>query len=164
MRAFRSHGMNSSDPLADATRELAKAKITFGRLLAAREPANQPQLNRRGVHGKVVARSGARGSGRLQISNQSDGDVVVAAMAGETSKPIAAIYVRGNASATLSGIRGQYSVYFKSGTDWDAERGTFTRSCDYYKYLRSFDANSTWQIKITSSITSAPGTSQTSPF
>lgn len=162
--AFRSYGTNGSNPLAHATSELAKSKISFGRLLAKVEPANPPLLTRRGVNAKVIQRSGPRGSGRLRIDNESPGDLVVAAMADDPRRPLASIYVRSSSSATLSGIRGQYTVYFKSGTDWDAKRGTFTRSCDYYRYLRSFDDRSTSQITIAATIAGGPGTSRTSPF
>ncbi|HET6295164.1 MAG TPA: hypothetical protein VFG33_17395 [Kribbella sp.] len=59
------------------------------------------------------------------------------------------IHVRAHSKATLSGIGGKYySVYFKSGTDWDAARRGFTESCSYEQFLQLFDPRSNWQISL----------------
>ncbi|TWD80841.1 hypothetical protein FB561_1936 [Kribbella amoyensis] len=109
------------------TEDLAKVKISFGKTMMPAGPADPPRRDRRGVNGKVLQRSGPRGSGVLQITNDDDSDVVIAAVAGDPKRPLASIYVRGDSKATLSGIRGTYSVYVKSGSDWDSRRGLLQR-------------------------------------
>jgi len=133
-----------------AGQSLATAKVSFGKTLSGIAAPSSPRLpNRRGVNGKVVQRSGVGGSGRLQITNGDTGDVVVSVVLKDPKKPQASIYVRANSKATLSGIGGSaYSVYFKSGTDWDAARRGFTESCSYEQVLQVFDPGSNWRISL----------------
>jgi hypothetical protein len=132
------------------TEDLAKkAKISFGQAMMPASPERPETLDRRGVNGKVFQRSGPRGSGRLRITNDDDSDVVVAvATGGNPRKPQASIYVRANSSATLTGIRGTYSVYFKTGSDWDAARRSFTENCSYESFQQFFDQRSDWRINL----------------
>ena len=136
--------------LTMAGESLARAKISFGKTLTAVATPSAPRSpNRRGVNGKVVQRSGAGGSGRLQITNGDTGDVLVSVVLKDPKKPQASIYVRANSKATLTGIGGStYRVYFKSGTDWDAARRGFTESCSYEHFLQFFDPRSNWQISL----------------
>jgi hypothetical protein len=136
--------------LSELTKDLAaKAKISFGKAMMPDDPERPKTADRRGVNGKVIQRSGRRGTGRLQITNDDDSDVVVAVVTGgDPKKPQASIYVRANSKATLTGIRGIYSVYFKNGTDWDARRRNFTDNCNYESFLKLFDQRSDWRISL----------------
>lgn len=137
-----------SASLENAVKDLAKAKITFGKNLLPAPPADPPNQNRQGVNGQVLQRSGPRGNGRLQITNDSDSDAVVVVSTAGPKKPQASIYVRSGAKATLTGIRGTYSVYVKTGRDWDASRRQCTGSCHYESFLQFFDQRSNWKISL----------------
>jgi hypothetical protein len=89
---------------------------------------------------------------------------VIAAVAGDPATPLASIYVQANSSATLSGIRGDYQVYFKSGTDWDGQARTFTRDCRFQKFDDPFGGGSNWEISITPSPVGNASSSDTDPF
>jgi hypothetical protein len=105
--------------------------------------------NRRAPNGQVLQRDGKRGSGLLRITNGSDEDAVVAVVSGGDAKhPQASIYVRAGSSARLTGLSGTYSVYFKSGYDWDAKQGGFTRGCEYESFLELFTPDSNWKIDL----------------
>ena len=126
--------------------DLAKAKLTFGKNVMP-APPDRPVRNHQEVNGKVIQRAGAAGSGRLQITNDDvyyDAVVVVSTTGPKT--PQASIYVRSGSKATLSGIRGTYRVYIKTGTDWDAAHRGFTDGCSYKSFLDSFDSRSVWKI------------------
>ncbi|GAB3815124.1 hypothetical protein GCM10028799_15980 [Kribbella italica] len=139
--------VNSSSMVA-AAKGLAAAKITFGKSLRVSEPVRPATPDRRAANGAVVQRSGPRGSGRLRITNGTTSDVVVAVVQGDPRKPQASIYVRSDERATLTGIRGAYSVYFKSGTDWDSGRRGFTDLCAYERFDQRFAAESSWQVSL----------------
>jgi hypothetical protein len=134
--------------LEPATKGLAQLKLNFGKQLMPPSPERPVGLDRRGVNGKVVQRSGPRGPGRLQIVNDDIWDVAVSVVTGDPKKPQATIYVRANSKATLRGIRGSYSVYFKSGMDWDAARRGFTDRCSFEQFLQFFDDRSNWKISL----------------
>jgi hypothetical protein len=129
--------------------EFTKAGLSFGRQLLPPEPADPPMRNRRAPNGKVLQRDGKRGSGLLRITNGSEQDTVVAVVSGGDPKhPQASIYVRAGSSARLTGLSGTYSVYFKSGYDWDAKQGGFTRGCEYESFLELFTPDSNWKIDL----------------
>ncbi|WP_433013537.1 hypothetical protein [Kribbella sp. CA-294648] len=132
----------------NAVKDLAKVKISFGKNLFPAPPPDPPNQNRRGVNGQVLQRSGPRGNGRLQITNDSDSDAVVVVSTAGPKKPQASIYVRSGSQATLTGIRGTYSVYVKTGMDWDAARRQFTGACNYESFLQFFDQRSNWKISL----------------
>lgn len=126
-----------------------KAGLSFGKVLMPPEPADPPMRNRRGTNGKVLERNGKRGPGQLRISNGSEEDAVVAVVSGgDAEHPRASIYVRAGSSATLTGLSGTYSVYFKTGYDWDAKLGGFTRGCEYESFLELFTPESNWKIDL----------------
>jgi hypothetical protein len=126
-----------------------KAGLSFGKHLLPPEPADPPMRNRRGTNGQVLERNGKRGPGQLRISNGSEEDAVVAVVSGgDLEHPQASIYVRSGSSARLTGLSGAYSVYFKTGYDWDAELGGFTRGCEYESFLEIFTPDSNWKIDL----------------
>jgi hypothetical protein len=155
--------------LTSAVRGLNAASFSgAGLTLDARFVFDQPQppavQNRRAENGAVVQRTGKRGPGRLDIRNGGSSDAVIAAVAGDPATPLASIYVQANSSATLSGIRGDYEVYFKSGTDWDGPARTFTRDCRFQKFDDLFNGGSNWEISITPSPIGNASSSETDPF
>jgi hypothetical protein len=117
----------------------------------------------RGENGQVIQRSGSRGPGTLKISNAGE-DVVIVVTNSSPRKPQASIYVRANKSATLNGIRGDYWVYFKSGTNWDAANRRFTENCSYQKYDDRFDGSYNWTISLARTPLGNASTSETEEF
>jgi hypothetical protein len=132
----------------DAVKQLAAAKITFGNNLLPAQPVAPAPRDRHGENGKVVQRSGPRGSGRLQITNNDYADYLVVVSTSGPKTPEASIYVRANSKATLTGLRGNYSVYLKSGQDWDTKRRSFTDGCEYQSFLQIFDQQHNWKISL----------------
>jgi hypothetical protein len=140
------------------------AGLTFTGRLTFDQPQPPAEQNRRADNGTVVQRSGSRGQGQLVVENGGASDAVIAAVAGDPANPLASIYVQANSTATLTGIRGDYEVYFKSGTDWDEQALKFTRDCQFQKFDDLFDSGSDWEISITPSVGGNASTSGTGPF
>jgi hypothetical protein len=147
-----------------STAAFTGAGLSFGPKLTFDQPQPPGEQNRRADNGAVVQRAGKRGPGQLVISNGGGSDAVIAAVAGDPANPLASIYVQANSSATLTGIRGDYEIYFKSGTDWDGQARIFTRDCRFQKFDDRFDANSDWQISITPSVGGNASSSDVDPF
>lgn len=103
---------------------------------------------RRAANGDVVVRNGGRGPGTLDINNGTAGDIAVSVVSGDPSNPQVMVYVQGSSNASVSGISGDYEVYFKSGTDWDSGRNGFTRDCSYEKFDDLFTGDSDWSIDL----------------
>jgi hypothetical protein len=103
---------------------------------------------RRAGNGEVVVRNGGQGPGTLDITNGSAGDVAVSVVSGDPSNPQVMVYVQGSSNASVSGISGDYEVYFKSGADWDSGRNGFTRDCSYEKFDDLFTGDSDWSIDL----------------
>lgn len=142
---------------------LADLHLTFGALMFPPEPVAPPVSSRRARNGEVVQRAGPRGRGRLVIKNGTGADVAVSAVTGDPSAPQATIYVHGGANATLTGLSGKYSVYFKSGADWDAGRRGFTRDCSFEKFDEPFDDRA-WEIQLEKTIGGNARSSTVPPF
>ncbi|GAA1953676.1 hypothetical protein [Amycolatopsis minnesotensis] len=129
--------------------KFAKAGLKYGEQLLPPEPADVPAAaERRARNGEIVQRGGPKGRGRLQITNGAESDAVIAAANGDPKNPQASIYVRAGSSATLTGLSGNYSVYFKTGTDWDGGRRGFTSACKFESFLEIFTADSNWRIDL----------------
>ena len=125
---------------------LVAVKFTVGAFVPP-PPPPAPQ-SQRPPNGKIVVRSGPRGSGRLDITNSGESDVAVSVVTGEPSKPQVMIYVWTGAKASISGISGSYQVYFKSGSNWDDARHGFTSGCSFEKFDEPFDRNAHWEISL----------------
>ncbi|MET9270005.1 hypothetical protein [Kribbella sp. NPDC003557] len=135
--------------LAQSVQKSIGKGVKFGALSV---PAKLPQpavFGGRGENGDVFQRSGSRGSGSLRVTNAGS-DIVVVVTASNPRKPIASMYVRANKSATLTGIRGDYWVYYKSGSNWDAKNNRFTENCSYAKLDRFLDGSFTWSLTLKS--------------
>ncbi|WP_410657816.1 hypothetical protein [Amycolatopsis sp. lyj-112] len=151
---------NTDTALRKAIAALAAKRFEFGRFLPS-PPAPLPvPPTSRPPNGKIVERSGPRGVGRLQIANGSPSDVVVSVVTGDPSKPQVMIYVHHDASATITGISGEYRVYFKTGAGWDPDTRRFTSGCRFEKFEESFPPRSDWWIDVHKS---PVGTARTGP-
>ncbi|WNV84227.1 hypothetical protein [Umezawaea sp. Da 62-37] len=106
------------------------------------------QEERRAGNGEVVLRNGGQGPGTLKITNGTPGDIAVSVVSGDPSNPQVTVYVQGSSDASVSGIAGDYEVYFKSGVDWDAGRNGFTRDCSFEKFDDLFTGESDWSIDL----------------
>jgi hypothetical protein len=138
--------------------------VKFGAIAVAPAPKAPAVINGRGTNGDVIQRSGSRGPGTLKITNGGSTDVVVVVANSNPKKPQASIYVRGSHNATLSGIRGDYWVYFKSGSNWDAPNRRFTENCTYDKYDDRFDGSYDWTVSLTPTPFGNASTSETDAF
>ncbi|WP_258906798.1 hypothetical protein [Actinokineospora sp. UTMC 2448] len=123
-------------------------------------PAGQNRL----PNGHVIERTGPRGPGRLDIDNGTADDVAVSVVTGDPSKPQVMVYVRAHSQATVTGISGTYQVYFKSGSDWDADRRGFTQGCAFHRFDQPFDQRSHWQIDLRRSVLGNAKTSTVPPY
>lgn len=144
--------------------DFTRAGLSLNAQLTFDQPQPPAEQNRRADNGAVVERTGPRGPGRLVIRNGGGSDAVIAVVAGDPADPLAAVYVQASSSATLTGIRGDYQVYFKSGTDWDEQARTFTRDCQFQKFDDLFDGGSDWEVSITPSVTGNASSSDVGPF
>lgn len=160
----KAHLILSSAAAGLNTADFTRAGLSLDARLTFDQPPPPAEQNRRAENGAVVQRTGKRGPGKLMIENGGGSDAVIAAVAGDPANPIASIYVHANSSATLTGIRGDYEVYFKSGTDWNEQTRTFTRDCQFQKFDTLFDGGSDWEISITPSVGGNASTSDVGPF
>ncbi|MFK4083671.1 hypothetical protein ACI2LF_06160 [Kribbella sp. NPDC020789] len=129
-------------------------------------PALKPpaQLTGRAANGQIIQRSGSRGAGTLQITNNGSADVVVVVANSVPRQPQVSIYVRHDSKATLHGIRGSYWVFFKSGSAWDGVSRQFTEGCSFAKYDDRFDGKFDWTITLSPVIGGNASTSDVDPF
>ncbi|WP_405063478.1 hypothetical protein OG474_18045 [Kribbella sp. NBC_01505] len=123
-----------------------------------------PQMTGRGSNGQIIQRSGARGAGTLQITNNGSADVVVVVANSVPRQPQVTIYVRHDSKANVHGIRGSYWVFFKSGTAWDGVSRQFTEDCSFSKYDDRFDGKFDWTITLSPVIGGNASTSDVDPF
>jgi len=123
-----------------------------------------PQMTGRGANGQIIQRSGPRGSGTLQITNNGSADVVVVVANSVPRQPQVTVYVRHDSNATVRGIRGSYWVFFKSGSAWDGVSRQFTEGCSFAKYDDRFDGKFDWTIKLSPVIGGNASTSDVDPF
>ena len=133
------------DEVNATVRPLVKtlADMGFPATITVPPPAPPPApLDRRADNGHLFAGKGAKGPGTLTVTNNQAVDAVVSVvdMQGNESKPQAMMYVQAGQHATISGFtgiagipgaEGLYSVYFKSGRDWDESRHGFTLGCSF---------------------------------
>ncbi len=138
-----------------AAQELSTADPTHQYKVATWLPKVAKETNRQLGNGKYLTRSMTGGSGQLRIKNSGAHDAVISLMPEKASKPVIVVYVRGKQSFTVSGIKaGNYSVYVSTGTDWDAVAHTFSRNCDFGRFLDAFKFTNTsttytiWEITL----------------
>ncbi|MFI7064611.1 hypothetical protein ACIBL3_26710 [Kribbella sp. NPDC050124] len=133
--------------LRPALNQLAKLGLRAGTFLPKKLPP-APVITRPD-NGTTIVRSGSRGAGRLRVDNAGTADVAVSVVTGgKPASPHVMTYVRAGKVATVSGIRGGYQLYFKSGADWNPKTRQFTDSCTFQKFDQPFPANQSWQISL----------------
>jgi hypothetical protein len=149
--------------LASAVAQLKKVGIRFGSTLPnlGPEPADQRPSN-----GDIIVRSGARGSGRLEVENGTDKDVALSVVTDgqPPGKPHLMIFVQAKKTATASRIGGKYHIYYKTGTDWNAKRRQFSSDCSFSKFDQGFGKNEGWKIGLKPSIAGNASTSDVDAF
>jgi hypothetical protein len=99
-------------------------------------PAPTPLPERRLANGRLVDNQRRNGRGRLEIDNGAEHDAVVELV--QDGRPIVSVYVTQGSKATVEQISdGSYDLFFASGTDWDDQLKTFTRSCKFERFAES---------------------------
>jgi hypothetical protein len=99
-------------------------------------PAVTPLPERRLANGRLVDNQRRNGRGRLEIDNGAERDAVVELV--QDGRPIVSVYVTQGSKATVEQISdGSYDLFFTSGTDWDNQLKTFTRSCKFERFAES---------------------------
>lgn len=102
------------------------ASYQWGEFLPA--PTLLPE--RRLANGQLIDSLRRTGSGQLEVDNGTEHDAVVKLVQGD--KPIVSVYVRNGSTTTVEKINdGSYELFYTSGTDWDEQLKTFTRSCQF---------------------------------
>ncbi len=145
--------------LRPALNQLAKLGIRAGTFLPKKLPP-APVLQRPD-NGDTIVRTGSRGSGRLRVDNGGSADVAVSIVSGgKPASPQVMTYVRSGKQATISGIRGAYQVYFKSGSAWNGKTRQFTKSCSFQKFDQPFGANQSWEIGLKPTIAGNASTTE----
>jgi hypothetical protein len=147
----------------EVNRSLGKG-INYGLRMTPPALKAPPQMTGRGRNGQIIQRSGSRGAGTLQITNNGSVDVVVVVANSVPRQPQVSIYVRHDSKANLHGIRGSYWVFFKSGSAWDGVSRQFTEGCSFSKYDDRFDGKFDWTITLSPVIGGNASTSDVDPF
>jgi hypothetical protein len=150
--------------LAQSVQRSVGKGVKFGAISVPAALKPPAVIGGRGTNGDVVQRSGSRGPGTLKITNGGDSDVVIVVTNSSPKTPQASIYVRANKNATLNGIRGDYWIYFKGGSNWDAANRRFTENCSYQKYDDRFDGSFNWTISLAKTQFGNATTSETGAF
>jgi hypothetical protein len=96
-------------------------------------PASRPLPERHLANGRLVDSQRRNGRGQLEVDNDAEHDAVVKLVQG--GRPIVSVYVGQGARATVGQINdGSYELFYTSGTDWDNQLKTFTRSCQFERF------------------------------
>jgi hypothetical protein len=96
-------------------------------------PAATPLPDRQLANGRLLDSQRRDGRGRLTVDNGTEHDAVVKLVKGGT--PIVSIYVSKMSEATIEKVDdGSYELFYTSGTDWDGQLETFTRSCQFERF------------------------------
>ncbi|WP_329459425.1 hypothetical protein [Streptomyces sp. NBC_01497] len=124
--------MGTGDYLGSVT-DARTALTALGYKVPLTLPRTEKALHRRLANGHFVKDSRRSGLGRLTIDNNTASDAVISVNKGSSVSFM--IYVRGHGKTTVGGVRnGSYTVYFTTGSDWNAGRTSFTRDCQFQKF------------------------------
>jgi hypothetical protein len=142
---------------------LTKLKLRFGSTLP--DPGPEPE-DVRPSNGDIVVRTGAAGIGRLRVTNGTAKDVAISVVStGQPpSKPHVMAYVQARKTATISRIGGAYTIYFKSGSDWNPKRRQFSADCAFQKFDQAFGKNQGWQVDLQPTIAGNATTSEVEAY
>ncbi|WP_433163038.1 hypothetical protein [Kribbella sp. CA-247076] len=149
--------------LQSAIVSLDKLQLRFGATLPDPGPAPEDV---RPSNGAVLVRRGPAGIGRLRVTNGTAKDVAISIVStGQPpGTPHVMVYVQSKKAATISRIGGAYSIYYKSGTDWNLERRQFGADCSFQKFDRTFGRNEGWQIDLQPTITGNASTTEVEAY
>ncbi len=149
--------------LNSAIVSLARLKLRFGSTLP--DPGPEPE-DMRPSNGDILIRSGTAGIGRLRVTNGTAKDVAVSVVSTRQppSKPHVLVYIQARKAATISRIGGAYTIYFKSGSDWNAKRRLFSADCSFQKFDKSFGRNEGWQVDLEPTIAGNASTSEVEAY
>ncbi|MFE2843001.1 hypothetical protein ACFXKS_05525 [Streptomyces scopuliridis] len=121
---------------ADGPRRVREASTTLtglGYPVRLKLPRTEKPQHRRLGNGAFVKDARPGGLGRLTVKNGTDSDAVVSLTRGK--KTAFTVYIRKGASTTVRRVGdGSYTVYFTSGSDWNASKKSFTRDCAFEKF------------------------------
>jgi hypothetical protein len=133
--------------LGTALVQMQRLQLTFGKTLP--DPGAAPE-QLRPENGDVLVRRSADGIGRLKITNGTSKDVAISIVSQgrPPGDPQLMVYLRATQSATVNRISGAYHLYFKSGTDWDANHRKFRADCSFKKFDQTFGKNQAWQANL----------------
>jgi len=88
---------------------------------------------RRLVNGQLIDTMQRGGKGQLRVDNGTGHDAVVELV--QAGKPVVSVYVATGLNTTVDDINdGSYELFYTSGTDWDGQLETFTRSCSFKRF------------------------------
>ncbi|MGH3972630.1 MAG: hypothetical protein ACRDS9_04810 [Pseudonocardiaceae bacterium] len=114
------------------------ASYQWGEFLPAATPLPDRQL----ANGRLLDSQRRNGRGQLKIDNGTEHDAVVKLVKDGT--PIVSVYVSKRSEATVEKIDdGSYELFYTSGTDWDDQLETFTRSCQFERFDEPADFTTT---------------------
>jgi len=143
--------------------QLARLKLTFGSTLPDPGPAPKSQ---RPSSGAILVRRGPDGTGRLKITNGTAKDVALSIVGDgkPPTSPHVLIFVQAGKSATVNRVGGTYRIYYKSGSDWNAERRQFSEDCSFQKFEQTFGRNEGWAVSLEPTINGNAKTTQVEAY
>ncbi|WP_254407461.1 hypothetical protein [Streptomyces sp. GMY02] len=124
--------LNAADGL-QPVRDAGAALSELGYPVHLKLPRTEKPKHRRLGNGSFVKDSGRGGLGQLTIRNGTSSDAVISLTRGK--RTVFTVYVRKDSKTTVRRVKdGSYTVYFTSGTDWNASKKSFTRDCSFEKF------------------------------
>ena len=112
------------------------------------QPAQPLSPPRSLPNGKVLAQSPIAGEGVLTIENGTTHDAVVKLVDERVQRAVVEFYVHAGLQASAKRLPdGNFRVIFASGTDWDSERGMFTRDKTFAEFDDGLDFVTTERVR-----------------
>jgi hypothetical protein len=134
--------------LPKAISQLRTAGVTFGSTLVT-NGGKAPLSTIK--NGTILRRSGPPGGGSVEIENSStyeDLMVSVVPVGGSPKKPQVVAFLHGDAKATISGLRGNYVLYYQSGHTWSPRLDRFLEGCQFQRLNEVFTKDADWSVRL----------------
>lgn len=134
--------------LPKAISQLRTAGLTFGSTLVT-NGGNAPLSTVK--NGTFLRRSGPPGGGSVEIENSStyeDLMVSVVPVGGSPKKPQVVAFLHGDAKTTISGLRGNYVLYYQSGHTWSPRLDRFLEGCQFQRLNEVFTKDLGWSVRL----------------
>jgi hypothetical protein len=134
--------------LPKAISQLRAAGVTFGSTLVT-NGAKAPLSTLK--NGTILQRSGPPGGGSVEIENSSTyEDLMISAVpvGGSPKKPQLVVFLHGDAKTTVTGLRGNYVLYYQSGHTWSPRLGRFLERCQFQRLDEVFTKNLDWSVRL----------------